>query len=124
MEHDRAILLPWLWSHRPGLAFAVAATLSFAAGCSQSRVPQERVIPLRRADPAGQVRSYLEGYAQGQPVGSERELFPQFISDVRQTDPDLAGVVEKGLAEIQAAPGQAGRIAKKLLERLGPALNP
>ena len=114
----------WAMQVGRGIALAAAAACCVTSGCGRSRVPQERVIHIRQADPAAQVRSYLEGYVQGQRVGSERELFSQFVSEIRLADPDLAGVVEQGLAEIQAAPGQAGRIAKKLLERLEPAPQP
>jgi|GEM_PF-1790612 len=118
--------------HRAGLtasigrlcAVALAATWCVAAGCGQGQVPKQRVIPIRPADPLAQVRSYLESYAQGQPVGSERELFPQLVDEVRKTDPSVAGSVESGLAEIGASPAQAARIAKRLLERLEPAPKP
>ncbi len=82
------------------------------------------MIQIRQADPLEQVRSCLEGYVQGQPVGSERELFPQFVEDVRKADSELGDFLEKGFAEIQAAPAQAGRVGKKLLERLTPATQP
>ncbi len=128
---NRNVLIPCRanqasWSATIGHAFCVALAASWcvAAGCGQGRVPQKRVIQIRQADALGQVRSALEGYAQGQPVGSERELFPQFVGEVRKADPRLAGLVENGLAEIEASPSQAARLAKKLLDALGPAPQP
>ncbi len=87
-------------------------------------MPKERVIPIRQADPLAQLRSYLEGYAQGQPIGSERELFPEVVDEIRKTDSSLAAMVEKGVGEIQASPGQSAALARKLLDRLGPAPQP
>lgn len=106
------------------MTLALVAIGCISAGCGKSQVPQERVIQIRQASPVEEVRSYLEGYAQGQPVGSERELFPQFVDAVRKVDANLAGTVETRLAEIQANPSQAASLAKKLLARLGPTREP
>jgi hypothetical protein len=86
-------------------------------------VPTQRTI-LVEHDPVGIVREQLERYVRGQALDSERELFPTWVAGIRAVDADLARDVEKGLAEIQSTPRQAGRIAKTLLERLGPAAKP
>lgn len=88
-----------------------------AAGCGPSNVPKERAIQVAR-DPLQDVRSFLEGYAQGQAVGSEVELFPKLVEEIRKTAADKAAAVESGLAEIVKSPAGARSRAKKLLDEL------
>ena len=87
------------------------------AGCGPRNVPVPRTIQVAR-DPLQEARSYLEGYAQGQPVGSERELFPKLVEEIRAVDADKAAAVESGLAEIVKSPASARARAKKLLDEL------
>ena len=88
-----------------------------AAGCGPSNVPKERAIQVAR-DPLKDVRSFLEGYVQGQSVGSEVELFPKLVDEIRNTDADKAAAVESGLADIVKSPSTARARAKKLLDAL------
>ena len=87
------------------------------AGCGPSNLPKTRKIQVA-SDPLKEVRSYLEGYVQGQPLGSERELFPKLVDEIRKADPDKAAVLESGLAEIAKSPSTARVRAKKLLDEL------
>ena len=87
------------------------------AGCRPSNLPKTRKI-LVASDPLKEVRSYLEGYVQGQPVGSERELFPKLVDEIRNTDADKAAVLESGLDEIVKSPATARARSKKLLDEL------
>ena len=87
------------------------------AGCAPSNVPKARKIQMAH-DPLKEVRSYLEGYVQGQPLGSERELFPKLVEEIRAVDADKAAVLEPGLAEIVKSPATARARAKKLLDEL------
>lgn len=106
------------------LAVALAVGCCVAAGCSRSRVPQERLIPIREATALEQVRSYLGGYVMGLPVGSERELFSKMAEEVGKANPNVAVLVGSGLNEIEARPAQAARLAEKLLAQLGAASPP
>jgi len=87
------------------------------AGCGPSNLPKTRKIQVA-SDPLKEIRSYLEGYMQGQPVGSERELFPKLVDEIRNIDADKAAAVESGLAEIVKSPATARARAKKLLDEL------
>jgi hypothetical protein len=87
------------------------------AGCGPSNLPKTRTIQVA-SDPLNEVRAYLEGYVQGQPVGSERELFPKLVDEIRNTDADKAAAVESGLAEIVKSPATARARSKKLLDEL------
>ena len=87
------------------------------AGCGPSNLPKTRKIQVA-SNPLKEVRSYLEGYVQGQPVGSERELFPKLVDEIRNIDADKAAAVESGLAEIVKSPATARARAKKLLDEL------
>lgn len=107
-----------------GIATLLACAAAIGApGCNTSKVPTQRTV-LVRQDPVGIVREQLERYVRGQAVDSETALFAEWGEALRQSDPDLAESVEKGLADIQASPGKAAHIAKKLLERLGPTQRP
>jgi hypothetical protein len=86
-------------------------------GCGPSNLPKTRKIAFV-SDPLKEVRSYLEGYVQGQPVGSERELFPKLVEEIRKTDAHKATAVESVLAEIVKSPATARAGAKKLLDEL------
>lgn len=114
------------WSPLRGrwpLAALAVAGIAGVAGCGEAKVPKQRTIIVRH-DPVQIVRDQLGRYVRGEALDSERDLFPAWVADIRAADGDLADVVEKGLGQIQAAPRQAGRIAKTLLERLGPAPKP
>lgn len=90
--------------------------VTMAGGCG-SGAPQPRVVKYDY-DPLKTVRSYLEGYVEGVPVGSERELFPKFADEIRKADPDRAAVVAAGLEAILRSPATVRTEAKKLLDRL------
>lgn len=94
---------------------AAGAVLS---GCSSANVPKPRIIPVVE-DPLGEVKSLLQGYAEGLPVSSEREKFETLIDSVRASDPEAAEWLGKTLAEIDAKPAQAQGIAKKALAKFG-----
>ena len=87
------------------------------AGCGPSNLPKTRKIQVA-SDPLKEVRSFLEGYVQGQSVGSEVELFPKLVDEIRNTDADKAAAVESGLADIVKSPSTARARAKKLLDAL------
>lgn len=107
-------------SSRIACLFRLAGGVCFVAviaGCGGSGVPQPRVVKYEY-DPVKTVRAYLDGYILGVPVGSERELFPKFVEEIRKTDPDKAATVEAGLNAILKSPAAARVEAKKLLEQL------
>ena len=87
------------------------------AGCGPSNLPKTRKIQVA-FDPLKEVRSYLEGYVQGQPLGSERELFPKLVDEIRKTDADKAAILESGLADIVKSPASTRARAEKLLDAL------
>lgn len=100
------------------LAGLASALSLLQAGCGPSNLPKVRKIQVAAHEPLKEVRAFLEGYAQGQAVGSERELFPKLVEEIRQTDADKAAKVESGLAEIVKSPAIARARAKKLLDEL------
>ena len=95
-----------------GLCLSLLAT-----GCGPANVPQPRTIQVV-PDPVGNVRTYLEGYAEGASVSSEREIFPQLVAAVREVNPEIAGWLGETLAEIDAKPAARRSLAKKALARL------
>ncbi len=81
---------------------------------------KEEVIEIKVAtDPLTLPKSVLQNYAGGQPLGSEATSFAKMVEDLRKADPAKAGILEKGLQELeQAAPEARAGIAKGLLEKL------
>ncbi len=99
-----------------------ACSLTFALGCGGG--VQEQEIEVKASnDPLHEPRSILKRYAEGQPIGSEITSFPDHVANVRAIDPDRADVLEKGIAELQAAPAAKRKaIAKELLGKIAPSM--
>ena len=87
-------------------------------GCGE-RVEEEQIEVKSANDPLNLPRSLLQGYAEGQPLGSEASTFSNMIEDVRKVDPAKAAILEEGLKEIQQAhpsarPGKAKEVLQKI----------
>jgi hypothetical protein len=100
-----------------GGVVAILCLTLLATGCGRGNVPQPRAIPVV-PDPVGDLRTYLEGYAEGESVSSESEIFPQLVEAVREVNPEIAGWLGETLAEIDAKPATRRSLAKKALARL------
>jgi hypothetical protein len=94
-----------------------AALCLLQGGCGPSNVPKARKIQVVH-DPLKEARSYLERYVQGLAVGSEREVFPRIVEEIRAVDREKADWLGEGLAEITSKPTQARSIATRLLAKL------
>lgn len=95
---------------------ACLITCLLAAGCSQGDVPRPRPIPVAR-DVMREVRSFLESYSKGQPVGSERQLFDAWVDQIRARDQPAADLLGPGLLEIADSPSRAKAVATRLLTK-------
>lgn len=92
----------------------------FALGCAGGGVPQEQKFEVKPMPTAlERARTMLKAYVDGQPVGSEAEDFPAIVTDVRKESPEKADILEKGLADLKKAKGNAAEIAKGILAKLG-----
>lgn len=102
-----------------GLAFMVGAAILLVAGCGGKggREPRVYTRPGPR-DPVAEARLFLEGYAAGQGLGSEQELFEELITATRAVSPAKAAAIERAFTEIQKRPGDAATIAKRTLGEL------
>jgi hypothetical protein len=112
-------------SHRrgPWLLAALAGFLVIVcAGCSPGNVVKEVRIPVReRVGAIERCRQYLEGYARGEPVGSEVIGFTQLIDEATQEDAEVGAALGRGLREIEATLKQPQNVtakAKAILESL------
>jgi len=65
-----------------------------------------------------QARKILDGYAKGNPPGSEQMSFPEIVEDVRKADAGKAQTLEQGFAAISRNPRNAASQAKDLLKKL------
>lgn len=100
-------------------AILLAAT-STATGCGDAEKPVKRYVLTNAPVPLDEVRSLLQWYAEGKPVGSESVNFERLVTRVRETDPQRAPVVEEGLAAIVKSPATAASQARRLLKKLEP----
>ncbi|MCE9632151.1 MAG: hypothetical protein K8S94_15725 [Planctomycetia bacterium] len=92
-----------------------------AVGCGDPGKPVRQYTLKDAPSPLDEVRTLLERYAEGQPVGSEVINFEALVGRVREADPERAMVLEQGLAAIAQSPATAAARARQLLKQLGPA---
>ena len=106
------------------LSFTFSALmLVFLLGCGGGGVEEREIEVKASNDPLYEPRAILTRYAEGQPLGSEIASFPYHVNQVRETDPERADILEKGIADLQAAPpAKRKEIAKELLTKLAPSM--
>jgi len=63
-------------------------------------------------------KAILNDYADGAPMGSEAETFEEIVAEVRKTDPQKAGILEKGFADLKRDPRNLRGKARALLKQL------
>lgn len=98
---------------------AVGLVVLAVAGCGGTTKPVKTYTMAQPLRPLDELRALLEGYAGGQPVGSEATGFAGLVGRIREVDPQRAGMVEEGLAEIVHSPATAAARARRMLEKLG-----
>ncbi len=92
---------------------------ALALGCGGDKIKPQDIEIKPAADPLVPVKSRLEAYVKGQPLGSEVTDFDQLVSDVRKTHPEKADILQKGLDDLKKArPNEVSRKAKDLLGKL------
>lgn len=92
-------------------------------GCGPGPRPEQTIEVKASNDPLELPRSVLRQYAAGQPMGSEAAGFEAMIDAVRKSDAARADLLQKGLADIQAAnPAARSAMAKTLLDKLQPSM--
>lgn len=97
----------------------------FLLGCGRSGI-RERVIPVKQDTAIQHVMRLLDGYANGEPMGSEIIGFPSLRDAVVAEDPDVGAILARGLSELESMmrrPGKVQGAAKKILAAL-PAREP
>src|SRR5215204_902800 len=99
-----------------GLAI-VFLSASFS-GCGPSGTPQVKTVTAPAPDPIAEAKSILTNYANGMPVTSEAESFPDLIARVKEKDAAKGELLDKGLSQIKANPSSAQAKAKELLPKL------
>lgn len=104
--------------HRMALVIGWMVAGWLLAGCGQKDTPKIETFQAPQVDPLVEVRTILTNYANGMPVTSEAESFPELVARVREKDPAKADLLEKGLSEIKAQPQKAASKAKELLQKL------
>lgn len=107
---------------RMGAVMILLALGFTTAGCGRS-VKEEDIEVKASNDPLSEPRSILKRYGEGQALGSEVASFPYLVEQVKKVDPLRAGILEKGLADIQkASPTARPGLAKELQAKLAPSM--
>jgi hypothetical protein len=90
-----------------------------AAGCGLQGV-KEHSVPVSKKEPVGieMAKQLLEGYAKGQPVGSEFMRFATIGEDAKKQDPSKGEIVDRGLKEIEGLMNKPSAIPNKAKEIL------
>jgi hypothetical protein len=86
-------------------------------GCNQG-TPQVETYEAPPSDPLAEAKTILTNYANGMPVTSEAESFPDLAQRVKEKDPAKGELLEKGLQAIKANPASAKSKATELLKQL------
>jgi hypothetical protein len=99
--------------------WVLAMTVSLPwLGCGGSPSQQPRAIPVVQQTGLDEARQLLQGYVDGNPVGSEADSYESVVSAVRAEDSGKADILDAGLKQIAANPSIAARKAKELLDEL------
>jgi hypothetical protein len=105
-------MISWQRTYLTLMLTAVALPL----GCSQPSW-EEKTYEVRTVTPLDQAKQLLQGYVDGQSLGSEVDSYPQLVSSLRETDPAKADILEQGLEELRKS-GSVKTAAKALLDKL------
>jgi len=103
------------------LICTIAATLSISiglVGCGPAGTPTVETVQAPAADPVAEAKAILTNYANGMPVTSEAESFPDLVARVKEKDAAKGELLDKGLSQIKSNPSSAQATAKGLLPKL------
>lgn len=101
----------------PLATLVLASCLAFS-GCGSGDLPKVEQVEAPTVDPLVEAKTILNNYAQGRPVTSEAESFPDLIARVKEKDAAKGAILEKGLTEIKSNPSMAQTKATELLKQL------
>jgi hypothetical protein len=97
---------------------ALAILTGFTLAACNSGTPKIETVQAPEADPVAEAKAILTNYANGMPITSEAEGFPQLIERVKQKDAAKGEILEKGLNHVKQNPSSAPSKAKELLKQL------
>ena len=95
----------------------VVLAIGTISGCGPA--PKSEVIQVKAADPMAEVKSVLQRYADGQPLGSEASGFPALVETAKKASPEKGEILEKAFADLQKKGANIKAIAKDALTKLG-----
>lgn len=99
-------------------AMAGLVVLVALSGCGSSGMPEVKSYPVKSTSALDEAKGLLQNYANGQPMASEAASFPDLVERVRQTDPQKADILAKGLADMEKSKTNIAGKAKALLQKL------
>ena len=94
------------------LGTILCGTTLVAAGCSATT--QNKVLQYT-PDPVAEARAVVQGYANGQPIGSEMGTYDDLVGRVTAADADKGAKLKQYFAEIKKKGSADAGKAKKML---------
>ena len=97
----------------------LVVSVTIGTGCSTGY--KEKVIPAKEFSPQERARRMFEGYAAGNPVGSEFMGFELLREELRRKKADPTGIISEALTQIEKAmrsPAEVKAIAQRTLAAL------
>ena len=96
-----------------------AMSMTMGTGCSQGY--KEKVIPAKEFTPLERARKMLEGYAAGNPVGSDFMGFELLREELRLKNADPSGSLGEAFTQIEKSmrsPAEVKAIAQRTLAEI------
>ena len=101
---------------------ALILSVSVLSGGCGSATVQDKVLHKNSTDPVKIASNMLEGYVQGQPVGSEAEGYQEMIASVTTVDAEKGGELKTFLDSIDRTGRVDRKEARRLFEMFRPGL--
>jgi len=90
----------------------IVGTVLLCVGCNSTT--QNKVLSYK-PDPVAEARSVVQGYANGQPIGSEMGTYDDLVSRVTAADAAKGAKLQQYFAEIKKKGSADAAKAKKML---------
>lgn len=97
---------------------AIGCAILFCTGCSNNDLKEKTYQVSPRPQPVEQVITLLEGYKNGQPVGSEVTGLPALIKDMAEKSGDKTAIVQDAYDKLMTSGSNSQVIATEALEQL------
>ena len=98
------------------LCIALLLVAGGLVGCSGG--VKEKQIEIKEKSSLDEAKQVLQNYANGAPLSSEVDSFPDLVNRVKAEDEAKATIVEDAFKKIQESPSKRQSIARETLKKL------